>query len=144
MIARTRYYPPNINRDWLADEVLNCYPSHQQCPVLIVKLVDEYIKLWRLFLQYPEKRIVAPGPIIAVQEVHKLNRRIYFQHCMEYFRRFLNKEFVWGGRSDVQGTIDTVRSYIDLYNEQPPEQWVDITTEYNLGRSHLRLVRTPR
>jgi hypothetical protein len=108
---------------------------------LIVKLTEEYLRLWRLVLSYPEKRIVAPGPIIAVQEVHRTHREMYFHDCMEYFRRFMCKEFVWEGRLDVRGTIDTVVSYKDLYHESPPEQWHDLTKQYDLGRPILRLVQ---
>ena len=140
MAIRIQYYPPNISRDWLITEVIHRYPNHQKSRNLIAMLVDEYLRLWRLSLSFSERRIVAPGPIIAVQQVHRTHREEYLHDCMEYFRRFMGQELIWGGRLDVRGTVDTVTSYSDLYNESPPGPWNDMTEVYNLGRPTLRLV----
>lgn len=140
MNTRTRYLPPAINRDWLCDELLRQYEGHRESLELLAALVDEYFRLWRLFRMYPERRVVATGPIMAVQRVHYNDRERYFYDCMEYFNRFLNSEFVWKGRSDVHGTIQTVVSYKELYEVPPPAPWQDITKEFELGRSHLQLV----
>lgn len=140
MSNNPRYYPPSIGLDWLVSEILRQYPSHKNTPAVIVTLTQEYIKLWRLVLTYPEKRIVAPGPLIAVQRVHWGHREKYFADCMDYFKKYLFKELIWKGRLDVAGTVQTVRAYHDLFAEYPPEPWVDMNNEYNLGRAHLKLV----
>jgi hypothetical protein len=140
MTNNSRYYPPAIRLNWLVAEILAQYPAHKDSPDLIISLAQEYLKFWRLVLTYPEMRIVAPSPLIAVQRIHWKHRDQYFNDCMDYFRKYLFKELVWRGRLDVVGTFQTVRSYYDLYDTYPPEAWVDMNNEYNLGRSHLRLI----
>ena len=143
MNTRTRYFPPQIDQTWLNQSMLQRYPGHKTTKssrALIEKLTQEYIKLWRLYLSFPERRVVAPGPILAVHRVHYDDRQRYFDDCMDYFNRYVAEEFFWQGRADVSGTIDTVRSYKDLYDEDPPDPWSDIVAEYNIGRSSLRLV----
>lgn len=143
MTLHIRYALPNISHSWLTGAVLDQYPSHNvpgQPVALIETLVLEYLKLWHLIIHYPEKRVVAPGPILAVQRVHWTHRKQYFDDCMGYFNRYLYREMMWGGRTDVQGTLDIVRSYQDLYENPLPEAWSDIVYEYNLGRSHLSVV----
>lgn len=143
MAGKIRYGLPSVSHAWLTGAVLTRYPSHNhpgQATALIETLVMEYLKLWHLIIHYPEKRIVAPGPIIAVQRVHWEHRKQYFDDCMGYFNQYLFREMIWGGRQDIHGTLDTVRSYYDLYENKLPEAWNDIAHEYNLGRSHLRLI----
>ena len=143
MDNRTRYFPPRIDTTWLNEATFCRYPSHRSTDhsrAMIIKLTQEYIKFWRLVLSFPERRIVAPGPILAVQRVHFDDRKRYFDDCMEYFNRYLAEELYWHGRGDVIGTLETVVSYQTLFKEDPPEPWFDIVAEYNLGRSSLRLV----
>ncbi len=135
------YAPPPISPQWLADAVLHAYPAHRASGRLIEELVHEYLRLWRLIVHYPDKRVVAPGPIIAVQRVHWTHRRRYFEDCMAYFNRYIFKECVWGGHQDVAGTLDTVRSYHEFYDTDLPPAWKDMQDAYNLGRAHLRLVQ---
>jgi len=138
---QTRYYPPEISHDWLTEETLRLYPSHRTCRSYIENAVAEYIKFWRLIVSYPDMRIVAPCTILAVHRVHWLHREIYFADCMQYFNRYLFEEMAWGGRSDITGTMETARSYIDLYDEQPSDPWHDLMYEYNLGHSFLYVVQ---
>lgn len=135
-----RYGLPPINHAWLTQEILKQYPSHRDSSTLIETLAMEYLKLWHLILHFPHKRVVAPGPIAAVQRVHWQHREQYFADSMEYFNRYLFREMLWGGRHDTIGTLDTVRAYHQLYESELPEAWQDIAHEYNLGRSHLQLV----
>jgi hypothetical protein len=143
MNSRTRYFPPEISKDWLDVQMLRSYPAHKSSQVgreLLERLTEEYLKFWRLVLSFPDKRVVATAPILAVQRVHQSNRKEYFDDCMAYFNRFLSTEFCWKGRSDVTGTVDTVSAYRELYRAQPPEQWRDIVNEYNLGKPKLIIV----
>jgi len=143
MNTRPRYFPPLIDEHWLNQQMFRRYPGHRTTHAsraLIEKLTQEYVKFWRLIISFPEKRIVAPATILTVQRVHHDDKQRYFDDCMDYFNKFLSKEFRWGGRPDVIGTVDTFRSYRALYQEKPPEQWHDIVAEYDLGRTSLHLV----
>lgn len=143
MSSDTRYFPPTIDEGWLNNRMFERYPAHKTSPLghdLIERLTQEYLKFWRLIVSFPDRRVVAPATILAVQSVHYADRERYFTDCMDYFRRFRAKDLCWLGRTDFLGTIDTVRAYNLLYKEDPPEQWHDLMTEYNLGRPALRLV----
>tara|TARA_B100000745_G_scaffold297064_1_gene243399 strand:- start:43 stop:474 length:432 start_codon:yes stop_codon:yes gene_type:complete len=143
MTTAIRYALPAISHAWLTTEVLAAYPAHDEPgepTALVETLVLEYLKLWHLVIHYPERRVVAPGPIAAIQRVHWKHRKRYFDDCMEYFNRYLFKEMVWGGRLDISGTLDTVRTYRDLYQNDLPPPWGDIAHEYELGRSHLHVI----
>lgn len=142
MSNRIRYAPPPLNRQTLTQTVLSHYPSHRKCSEWIALLVTEYCKLWHLALSYPERRVVAPGCILAVQKVHQhLDRDIYFAESVSYFGRLIAlRELSWGGDSDIKGAIETVRSYSELYHEDPAEPWNEMTKRYQLKRSKLRLV----
>ncbi len=140
------YHNHAINHAWLTQEVLATYPSHKSSRKLVEKietLVLEYLKFWHLMVQRPEKRIVAPGPIIAVQDVHSSNREIYFQDCMQYFNTYHSKrDMIWGGLPDIEGTIDTVDMYAEVYTQQMSEPWSDLLHAYDLKKQtpHLKLL----
>lgn len=142
MTDRPRFMPSMLNQSWLKAIVLEQYPSHQQCKEWIDLLVVEYIKLWRLVLSYPEKRVVAPGCIVAVQQVHQFaDREAYFQNCMQYFNRYIpSEDFAWQGYRDTRGVIDTLNAYADLYHDSPPLPWIDITQTAEIRKSVLRIV----
>lgn len=143
MTRDARYALPDINHQWLTHEVLGQYPGHKESTesvALIESATLEYIKLWHLAIHFPEKRVVAPGPIAAILRAHWQHRDVYFHDCLSYFNRYIYKEFLWGGRPDVQGTLDTTRAYIELYENNPPEPWKDITDEYDLAHAHLRSI----
>lgn len=150
MPTRPGYAPPPISPRWLTAELLQHYPNHTKSEEHLESLAAEYIKFWRLVLNYPDKRIVAPGPIIAVQRVHWNAKRgeeadldpnmTYIYDCMTYFRKFLRKELIWRGRLDILGAVHTVLAYKDLYHELPPPAWQDITDVYNLEIPGLYVV----
>jgi hypothetical protein len=141
MQPRPRYYPPAINVAGLKSSVLAQYPSHRGSLHLIDSLISEYIKFWRLILSYRDKRIVATGPILAVQQVHQQHREEYFADCMHYFNRYVPaKEMAWGGSIDVRGAVQTVASYNELFQEPPPLPWADITALFSFKRTALRIV----
>ena len=67
MNTRVRYFPPQIDQTWLNHALFDRYPGHKTTATsraLVEKLSEEYIKLWRLYLSFPERRVVAPGPIL--------------------------------------------------------------------------------
>ncbi len=140
MTTHPGYAPPPISPYWLTEELLKQYPSHAQSKAWLEELAREYLKFWRLVLCYPDKRVVAPGPIVAVQRVHFQHREAYLGDCLSYFNRFLLREMIWRGRTDIVGAIDTVRAYKDLYHELPPSPWHDVTSIYNLRIPALRVV----
>ena len=142
MTQRLQYAPPPISRDWLCSAMFVEYPHHRHKDghTLIVALVEEYLHLWRLALTYSEKRIVAPGCILAVKVAHQRDSGRYFHDCVKYFNYFFDREFTWGGPSDIRGTIDTITAYRELTKQSPPEQWKDILQEFSRGRKALRLV----
>ena len=140
MAPNVRYFPPAISPVWLTQELLKHYPNYKLSNFSLEDLAKEYIKFWRLVLSYPEKRVVAPGPIIAVQQVHFAHHEAYFDDCMTYFNRFVLRELVWHGQRDIRGAVDTVRAYRDLYHELPPPVWQNITAIYNLKIPSLHVV----
>lgn len=139
-MARIHYSPPSISLSWLTEEMSAHYPSHKQSKTLLEDLSKEYLKFWRLVLSFPERRVVAPGPITAVQRVHWSNHEAYYIDSQTYFNRFLLLELVWHGRLDVRGALDTVYAYKELYHESPPPAWQDITHIYNLRIAKLHVV----
>jgi hypothetical protein len=122
--------------------VVETYPNHHLDDGLITDLVAEYVKLWRLVLNYPTNRVVATGCICAVQRVHQsADRRSYFAQCMSYFGRYVPaKDIAWQGPMDIRGTIDTVHAYHDLHREFPPPQWGDILAVYGQRRNSYEVV----
>ncbi len=135
------YGPPQLNENELRSRLLEWYPGHNGSRILLANLVEEYVRLWRLVLSYPHRRVVAPGPILAVQRAHSYNREGYFSDCMAYFNRFMPpKVFAWGGVHDYTGVHDTVSVYKDLFEKNPPEAWADMTDIYGIKRSHLTIV----
>jgi len=141
-MARARYYPPAIHELWLKESLLRRYPSHKTCKEWIDVLYSEYVKLWRLVLSFPEKRVVAPGCIMAVAHVHQdADRQRYFRDCIDYFQRFVAPhELAWRGDNDIKGTVQTIAAYQDLFKEDPALPWRDMTERYMLRRSVLRIV----
>lgn len=139
------YGPPSLNEAELKNRLLKWYPSHTGSKNLLDDLVEEYERFWRLVLSYPHRRVVAPGPIMAVQRAHFSNRQSYFQDCMDYFNKFMPpKVLAWGGTADYSGIHDTVTVYRDLYNTNPPDAWADMTNIYGIRRNGLTVVsRTP-
>ena len=140
MNMQPTYAPPRLDRQRLTGMLLDHYLGHKDSRNLIEALVEEYVRFWRMFLSYPTRRVVAPGPILAVQRIHFWDRERYFNDCMDYFNRFLHEEFTWRGQSDFVGTHDTVMAYQDLYNTDPPGPWNDLTKTYYIKRSGFRVV----
>ncbi len=141
MQARHRFSPPPINVAGLKSSVLAQYPSHRGSLHLIDSLISEYIKFWRLILSYRDKRIVATGPILAVQQVHQQGRQEYFADSMNYFNRYVPvSEMAWRGSTDVQGAVETVSSYTELFSESPPPPWADINALFSFKKTALRIV----
>lgn len=136
------YAPPNLNKERLEVELLTQYPSHKGNERLLCELVEEYVRLWRLVLSYPERRVVAPGPIMAVQQIHwYYSREQYFKDCMDYFNKFIPPILLaWKGVTDHLGVHDTVTVYHDLYKADPPRAWADMTSLYAIRKNNLRLV----
>ena len=122
------YAPPILQDVKLKKELLLWYPSHSDTQSLLADLVEEYKRFWRLILSYPHRRVVAPGPVMAVQRVHQaIDEDRYFDDCMNYFERFMPRnELAWGGLSDHMGTHDTVMVYEDLFRTEPPRAWADM------------------
>lgn len=120
-------------------------------------VVEEYIKLWWMKREYPSRRIVAPGSILAVQRIHQrignddagksakemtdvYDSEIYRTHCIEYLGFYLDREFVWDHRTDHSGTVDTMRAYHDCFHNDPPPPWQQMVEVYERGGFALRLV----
>ena len=141
-MLKVKYAPPPIDQRFLSRLVLEAYPSHQSCANLIDILVSEYVKLWRLVLNYPKHRVVAPGCLCAVQKVHQSADRLsYFVDSMSYFGRYVSiKDLAWFGPMDIKGTVDTVHAYHDLHKEFPPEPWADMNAIYGQRRNSLDVV----
>ena len=141
-MARVRYRPPAIDELWLKEALLMRYPSHKTCKEWIDVLSSEYLKLWRLVLSFPEKRVVAPGCIMAVAHVHQdADRQGYFRDSMEYFQRFVSPlELAWRGDKDINGTVETISAYQELFQVDLAPPWRDMTKHDSLRRSVLRIV----
>jgi hypothetical protein len=142
MSPRQRYAPPAINQDLLCSSLVSVYPSHTTTRNLMQLLVFEYMKLWRMKLGYPEKRIVASPCIVAVQCVHQTaDREMYFSDCMAYFRRYIPfQEWGWTGIGDIRGTLDTLHAYNDLFQEPLSDPWKEIENAHALKKNSFRLV----
>jgi hypothetical protein len=109
---------------------------------LISELVEEYKRFWRMILNYPHRRIVATGPIMAVQRAHQCNSEEYFWDCMTYFNQFkTRKDLVWYGLDDYTGTHDTYVVYKDLFNEEPHMAWSAMTHIIKVRTRPLQVVR---
>jgi len=138
---RLQYAPPPLNRSLICTLMLGKYPSHKGSVDLIKELVNEYVKLWHLALEYKTQRIVAPGPIVAVQVVHRDWCPSYFDDCMAYFDRYiLPEDFAWQGKTDLLGVQETVDAYRNVHQHRPPVQWKDLLDVYYLGRPKLTVV----
>lgn len=137
-----RYAPPPIDQSYLCRLVLEQYPSHRSRSDLIAVLVSEYVKLWRLVLNYPGRRIVATPCIIAVQKVHRYtDRTSYFIDSMRYFGKFISEgDLAWRGSKDIKGVLETIHAYLDLQGELPPDPWAEMSSIYGMRRSTLKLI----
>lgn len=147
MVHQRNYAPPPLPQQVLCRLLFEAYPSHKTCKELIKLLVEEYAKLWLLIREYPSRRIVAPGAILAVQDIHRsdemrkiYNCEIYSSHCIDYLGYYLYKEAVWDNRFDHRGTVDTMRAYHDCFHNDPPLPWQQMVEAYDRGGQGLRLV----
>ena len=135
------YGPPLLREDILTARLLDWYPSHKGSLILLTNLVEEYKRFWRLILNYPHRRVVAPGPIMAVQRAHQFDARRYFDDCMTYFNKFMRRDMLaWHGRTDYVGTFDTIMVYQDLFATDPPVAWIDMSHLANINRGTVRLL----
>ncbi len=139
---RQRYAPPPINHALLCEKMLFMYPSHKNTPELIKLLVAEYLKLWQLTLGFDDKRIVTTGCILAVQVAHQeLLRGRYFFDCVAYFNRFVTAhEWAWHGHTDVRGTLDTLKAYVEFFNDEPNEPWKEMAEAHSLKKANFTIV----
>lgn len=134
--------PPLLQESFLRNTLLDWYPSHRASAELLFQLVEEYKRFWRLILNYPHRRVVAPGPVMAVQRVHQSQTQMYFDDCMAYFKQFKRRdELAWRGRTDYTGTCDTVMVYQDLFQTDPSVAWVDMYQLLQIDRGSVRLLR---
>lgn len=141
MVHTRNYAPPPLPRQALYHLMLEAYPSHRMCKELIVVLVEEYAKLWLLKREYPSRRIVAPGTILAVQDIHRKKlEEAYRVDCIDYLGFYLYKEMVWDDRTDHRGTVDTMRAYKDCFHNEPPLPWQQMVEAYERGGHALRMV----
>jgi|GEM_PF-1405154 len=141
MVHQRNFAPPPLPHNLLCRLMLEAYPSHRTCKELIVLLVEEYAKLWLLLREYPSRRIVAPGTILAVQDIHRKKlEEAYRIDCIDYLGFYLYKEVVWDERADHRGTVDTMRAYHDCFRSDPPPPWKQMVEAYEGGRHALRLV----
>ena len=125
----------------LKNKLLILYPNHRCSHNLLADLVEEYKRFWRLVLSYPHRRVVAPGPVMAVQRVHQIDEDRYYDDCMTYFNRFMSrKDLAWQGKTDHLGTHDTIMVYQDLFKADPPRAWADMTHIIALKKSRYRVV----
>ena len=141
-MSRIQYAPPPLNRDELCERMSQRYPHHVvRGEDLIRLLVDAYIDLWHLKRQFDDRRVVATGCILAVQEVHSVERVRYLHSCVEYFGRFVHsRELAWGGVPDVRGAHDTVMVYKERFKRLPPEPWNELVHAHDLKKPALTLV----
>lgn len=136
------YGPPLLRENMLKARLLDWYPGHQESLQLLTDLIEEYKRFWRLILNYPHRRVVAPGPVMAVQRAHQYDAPMYFADCMNYFSKFMRSdELAWHGRNDHRGTFDTVMAYQDLYSSAPGGAWNDMTHLASIGRGKVQLLR---
>ncbi len=157
MVHQRNFAPPPLPRQTLCDLMQKAYPSHKTQRELIVLVVEEYIKLWLLKREYPSRRIVAPGTILAVQHVHQrlgndimapgtektndsYDTEIYRNHCIDYLGFYLYREFVWDHLADPRGAVDTMRAYYGCFHNDPPPPWQQMVEVYNRGGFALRVV----
>ncbi len=132
MEHNVRYAPPPLAVNWLNQQLRKRYPTHPTD--LLVMLVEEYAKFWRLLRTYPNKGIVAPGPIVVVQIAHQSNREMYREDCLSYLKYYLGNERRWHGpESDPRRAFVTVRHYQLLFDEIPPKPWGDMTRLMGIG-----------
>lgn len=144
MISNTAasYGPPMLREDVLKARLLDWYPSHQGSVKLLTDLIEEYKRFLRLILNYPHRRVVAPGPIMAVQRVHQFDNKMYFDDYMKYFNRFMGREsLAWHGVTDYVGTFETIMVYQDMYETDPPVAWIDMTNISQIKRGVVRMFR---
>ena len=107
-----------------------------------VGILEEYKRFWRLILNYPHRRVVAPGPVMAVQRAHQFDHTIYFDDCMAYFNRFMCRDnLAWRGITDYTGTFETILVYQDMYETDPPGVWGDMYRLSQIKRSSVRMLR---
>lgn len=136
------YGPPMLNESILRKRLLILYPNHKTSIFLISELVEEYKRFWRMIVNYPHRRVVATGPVMAVQRAHQLNSEEYFWDCMTYFNRFkTRKDLAWHGSEDYTGTHDTYVVYKDLFKEEPHVAWVAMTSLILVKKEPLKIVR---
>ncbi len=134
--------PPILREDVLKTGLLNRYPSHAGSQKLLTDLIEEYKRFWRLILNYPHRRVVAPGPVMAVQRVHQTDARVYFDDCMIYFNKFMRRdELAWQGHTDYTGTCDTIMVYQDLFETDPPVAWIDMSRLLGFTKNNVRVLR---
>jgi hypothetical protein len=138
----TRYAPPPLSQETLCAMVITNYPTHKKSPSLIETLVRAYLDFWRLRKTFEERRIVAPGCILAVREAHlQCEGGLYLQDCVRYFGRFVSHaEMAWGGIQDVRGALDTLRAHDSVMHHPPSEAWRDMTHAYELKKSPFSVV----
>ena len=135
--------PPMLGDDWLKTKLLMWYPSHKTRSILIEQLVEEYKRFWRLILNFPQRRVVAPGPVMAVQRVHQSDAPRYFNDCMTYFNQFKRPdELAWRGHTDYVGTSDTIMAYQHMFKASPHIAWIDMSHLVNFDRTTVRLLRS--
>ena len=136
------YGPPLLREDVLKDRLIDWYPSHTGSVRFLTDLIEEYKRFWRLILNYPQRRVVAPGPVMAVQRVHQFDNKMYFDDCMQYFTRFMRPDtLAWHGVTDHTGTFDTIMTYQHMFKTEPPVAWVDMAKTFELKRGSVRLLR---
>ncbi len=133
--------PPLLREKAIQARLLEWYPSHAGSVSLLADLVEEYKRFWRLVLNYPHRKVVAPGPIMAVQRAHQSDAERYFDDCMNYFNKFMPRDaLAWQGTSDLRGTIDTIMVYRDLFTTDPGAAWIDMFQLVPINRGTVRLL----
>jgi hypothetical protein len=140
--SHATYGPPQLPERWLKAALLDAYPSHHNTRNFLFDLVEEYKRFWRLILNYPHRRVVAPGPVMAVQRIHQSDAQLYFNDCMEYFRRFMRRDdLAWRGHTDHVGTFDTIVVYQDMFKTDLPVAWIDMAHLAQMPYGSVKLLR---
>ena len=139
-MVQHKFAPPRLRQRELCELVLEEFESHRACNEPVQLLVGEYWKLWWMRLEHTPRRIVGPGPLIAVQRIHRHKSGTYLEESVSYFGSYIDKELAWRGENDALGTVDTMRAYRLHFKEDPPSPWWQMLNAYERGGSALRIV----
>lgn len=124
---RTHYAPPPIDQSWLFAHLVDRFDVRENDAArkLLRNLVHAYVMWWVLMISFPNRRIVATGPLWEVRRIHASDIERFCADCFDYLGRIPRKEDLWGGPMDLRGTRDTARA-IDALFDYPDLVWEPI------------------